>query len=73
MDRIYFAGALIVMAGALWWLIGQNHDLRDERDHIQTEKETIERIEDAPDIDLSDDGARVGELCRLAGFSDCPM
>ncbi|MGH1414832.1 MAG: hypothetical protein ACRBB0_15195 [Pelagimonas sp.] len=73
MDRLFLAGFIVALAAAVWWLALRNDDLRDARDHIQAEKETVERIENAPDIDLGDDADRTRELCRLAGLSDCPL
>lgn len=59
--------ALVFWAGASWQKTKQA-----ERE-AEAFRETIERIQNAPDIDLSDRRERIVELCRLAGITDCPL
>lgn len=73
MDRLYLAAAIVALAGVVWWLTGRNDDLGDQLNQVEAEKQTIERIENAPVIDLGNDAARARELCRLAGLANCPM
>ena len=67
---------MIVAAFGLWTLwnrIDAAHDVREqvERQQLEEFQETLERINEEPDI--TDRDTAVRRLCELAGLTECPV